>query len=756
MVESVPAGVTSHVGRAGETRALTALLGSAALVTVTGPGGVGKTRLASTVAARARFTDGVAFVELGELREAELLAPTVAERLGLGSQTTRPPVEVLTHHLRTRRLLLVLDNCEHLVDACAHLVEALLRACPRLAVLATSRQSLGVAGERLFPVSPLAVPEPGESAAALGQYDAVRLLVDRATAVVPGFAVTADNAEDVIRLCAALDGLPLAIELAAIRLRSLSVAQVADRLADRFTLLDRVRPWGPGRHSGVRALIDWSHELCDDGERLLWARASVFSGPFDLDAAEEVCADADVPAGGGGLPRAAVLDALAGLVDKSVLLRTERRGRVRHRMPEMVRRHGEQRLRELGGEAATRRRHRDRLAALTEGFAAHWFGPDQVDWIRRVRHQHADLRRALDFCAHDPAEAVVGLRMVTAAKEYWMAHGLTTEGRMWLGRLLDAAPPDAPGRAHALWLAAFLALVQGDRAGYATALDQIPDTADGHARAYTSHVRGYAALMDGDGAAAAGLFGAAADTLGALGDRGGQVWATYNLGLALCHAGNLPRGREVLAAAVATCTEVGEVCWLAWALWSRSAAEYLFGDRAEAEAAGLEVMRLQRRVDARTVVTFTLATLAGCAAHRGAPRRSARLLGAAAAAARTLGASLANYAAFGSPVSRDSSLVVDAIGAAAAAEEFRAGLAMDTDAAVAYALGEERAPADPGLTAREAEVAALVAEGLTDREIAERLGIAPRTAETHVAHVRAKLGVRGRAQIAAWVAGRVK
>ncbi|WP_233158036.1 ATP-binding protein [Actinokineospora bangkokensis] len=742
MGASIPVSVTSFVGRSAQAAEVVALLGAHPLVTITGPGGVGKTRLAAAVA-----PDAVA-VALAELREPELVAAALAERLGLGDQTTRTPVDMLVDHLGQRTALIVLDNCEHLVDACAELVSALIAGCPGVRVLATSRQSLGVPGEWLVPLAPLPVPAPGTPLAELAAAPVVRLLVDRATAVVPGFAVTERNAEDVVRLCAALDGLPLAVELAAVRLRSLSVGQLADRLADRFSLLDRGRAVGPARHSTIHALIEWSHDLCTPGERLLWARASVFPGAFDLDAAEQVCA-------GGGLAAADVLDAVTGLIDKSVLQREEHRGLVRYRMLEMVRQHGEQRLRGSGGEAAVRARHRDRVAALVDGFAAGWFGPGQVDWIRRVRRAHADLRRALDFCAGDPAEAAEGLRVAAAAKEFWMAHGLTAEGRLWLGRLLAAAPPDAPARGRALWLLGFLAFMQGDRDACRAALDAVPDT-DPLASAYRTLTRGYLALVDADDERAALLFQEAVDALGAAGDRGGQVWATCTLGLALARAGDPAAGRQVLVGAIAQCQAIGEVCWRAWALWALSALEYLAGEPAAAREAGLEVMRLQRRVDGRTVVTLTLTTLAGAATHLGEHRRAARLLGAATAAARALGTALTDNTAFAGHKQRDTAAVIEAIGAQAAGEEFAAGLATGIDAAVAFALGESaQAPARGpavGLTAREAEVAGLVAQGLTDREIAARLVIAPRTAEAHVANVRAKLGVRTRAQVAAWVA----
>ncbi|GAB3484162.1 ATP-binding protein [Amycolatopsis cihanbeyliensis] len=752
----LPAERTTYVGRRTELIETRRLLGAASLVTLTGPGGVGKTRLAlqAAAAARASFADDVVFVGLAELREPELLVNTVADHLGSGDRSARPPIDLLVEQLRARRLLLVLDNCEHLVEACARLVGTLLAGCPDLVVLATSRQSLGVAGERILPVSPLAVPEPGESTAGLEQYEGVQLFVDRATAVVPSFAITEENAADVTRLCQALDGLPLAIELAAVRLRSLSVRQLADRLDNRFTLLTGGRRSGPSRHATFQALIDWSHELCTEQERLLWARTSVFSGTFGLDAAEEVCS-------AGGLDRHAVLDVLDGLLDKSILLRQERDDVVRYRMLEPVRQYGEDRLQAAGDLVRMRRRHRDWYLELARQFAAEWFGADQIAWITRLKQEHANLRGALDFCSTEPGEAAAGLDLVHGVKEYWVLRGLNTEGRMWLGKLLDVAPNDSPGRASGSWMYAFLALVQSDLPAFDTALARAADAAeelgDERSRAYVHHVRAYAALIDDQADTAADLFHQAAEEFRRQRDFGGLLWARYNHGLAISLAGDLERGRQVLRDCVAECVERGEVFWRSWALWSRSAAEYLRGDMEQAEQAGLELLRLQRRVDDRAIIAFSLTVMAGCATHRGDPRRAARLLGAATTVWQWLGASPTNYAAFVEPMERDIGLVTGELGAEEAAKEFATGAELSAEQAVRHALGEAQdgaeatvePPPDP-LTKRETEIAELVTQGLTNRDIADRLVIARRTAETHVDHILGKLGFTSRAQIAAW------
>ncbi|MFE0312643.1 ATP-binding protein [Amycolatopsis sp. NPDC058986] len=750
--------MTTYVGRQAELAEAARLIETASLVTLTGPGGVGKTRLAQRVAegARGSFRDGVVFVGLAELGEPQLLVNMVADRLGLGDRSSGPPIDLVVDQLRDRRLLLVLDNCEHLVEACGRLADTLVRSCPDVVVLATSRQSLGVEGERVLPVPPLAVPPAGEPAES-ARYDALQLFVDRATAVVPSFAVTPDNAEDLARLCRALDGLPLAIELAAVRLRSLSVRQLAERLDHRFTLLTRGYKGGPSRHETLRALIDWSHELCTERERQFWSRASVFSGSFDLDAAEEVCS-------GDGLDRAAVLDVIDGLIDKSLLLREEEQGVARYRMLQTVRQYGEDRLRADDDLTRWRRRHRDWCRELTRGFEAGWFGSEQGAWIAKLREEHANLRAALDFCASDAEEAVVGLRMVYAVKEYWV-RSLNTEGRMWLSKLLEAATPDAPGRAAALWMYAFLALVQADRDAFESALAKAAEiaerTADAKALAFVDHVRAYSLLIDNRSECAASLFGAAAERFRELGDEAAELWSTYNYGLAVSLTGDRDQGRRVLQECIERYAARGEISWRCWALWSLSAAEYLHGDMEAATVAGLELLRLQPGGD-RTIVAFALTVMAGCATHTGQPRRAARMFGAAAEIWRSVGASLNTYAAFEEPMQRDIQLVTGELGLEEAAQEFLRGTALTMDEAVAYVLDtgspdDDPRPADNAdvvLTKREAQVAELVAEGMTNREIAEKLVIARRTAETHVDHILTKLGFSSRAQIAVWVVSR--
>jgi predicted ATPase len=336
---NLPVELTSFVGRRLELAELTALLSRTRLLTLSGMGGVGKTRLARRLAGDVHraFPDGVWQVELADLREPALLVPTIAAALGLFEQNRRWTISTLQEQLKDRQLLLLLDNCEHLIHACAVVADALLSSCPDVRILATSREPLGIGGEQTYPVRPLSVPDPEHLASTdLGSYESVSLLLDRATAVLPGFSLE-DNRQAVAQLVTRLDGVPLAIELAALRLRALSPEQILAQF-DRRYLGNTGSRTAPQRQQSLRALVDWSYQLCSEQEQLLWCVLSVFVRGFELYAAEALCADTEL----GG---AEVTELVVGLVEKSVLVREEHAGRVRLRMPEIIRAYGLDRLR---------------------------------------------------------------------------------------------------------------------------------------------------------------------------------------------------------------------------------------------------------------------------------------------------------------------------------------------------------------------------------------------------------------------------
>src|SRR6516225_6894444 len=441
---NLPAELTSFVGHRGELAGVRRLLAGSRLVTLTGPGGVGKTRLALRAAAglARAFPDGVWLVRLDQLRDEALVAHAVAEALRLQDPAGCAP-EAAVEYLTGRQLLLVLDNCEHVVDAVAKLADVLLRAAAGLRVLATSRESLNMTGETVLAVPPLAAPDAGErlSVAELAQFAAATLFAERAAQVVPGFAVTAANAAAVAGICRRLEGLPLAIELAAAQTPVLSAEQIEARLGDRLGLLTRGGRARPARQQTLRASIEWSYELCSAAERLLWARCSVFAGGCELDAAEDICADDRLAAGD-------VLDLLAALADKSILAVEHGEGVARYRLPEVLRECGQECLRESGEDTALRRRHRDWHEQLARRVDTGWRSPKIGDWTARLFREHAKVTAAQDFCQAEPGEAEAGLRIALHVWlfYYWNA-GHVSEGRYRLGQALARADEPTAWRA---------------------------------------------------------------------------------------------------------------------------------------------------------------------------------------------------------------------------------------------------------------------------------------------------------------------
>jgi non-specific serine/threonine protein kinase len=482
------------VGRQDELAGIAALLAESRLVTIVGPGGVGKTRVTLVAAAQAAasYPDGPWIVELSHLRDPALLPNTIASVLGLPEQDARSALDAVLEYLRERRLLLILDTCEHLLDACAALSQAVLRYAPDVTVLATSRQPLDMPGEHTFPIGPLPVPEndwlpvvgadPADLRVAGG--DAVELFALRAAGAVPGFSVTPENAANVIRLCRRLDGIPLAIELAAVQLRALPLEELLDRLNHRFTVLAGGRPGALPRHQTLRMAIEWSHELCSDAERRLWARLSVFAGQFSLVAAQEVCAEVS-------LERPDVVDAVIGLVDKSVVLMEGER----YRMLDTVREFGAERLASSGEQASCRARHIAWYLAMARYFGAHFADDDQMDRYHELREVHSNLRAALEYALEDEDEAAAaespeaepfglsagsagsaGSVVTTVAQDrwraggdlacslygYWQISGLLGEGGYWLTKVLDRFPGPGPERARALVNRGFVRSFSGD------------------------------------------------------------------------------------------------------------------------------------------------------------------------------------------------------------------------------------------------------------------------------------------------------
>ncbi|WP_431999726.1 ATP-binding protein [Streptomyces sioyaensis] len=752
----LPADVTSFVGRQRQIVDTKRLLSESRLVTLTGPGGVGKTRLALHVAAgkRHRFHDGAYFIEFAELRDPALLAHAAAEKLGL-RPSARPVIDTIIEHLAPREALLVLDNCEHLVNDCALFADALLRGCPKVRILATSRQSLGLNAETTVVVPPLPVPEPGPTLSpdALMEYDSVRLFVDRARAVLPQFDLHSQECAVLTRLCRDLDGIPLAIELAAVWLRALSLNKIEERLSERFRLLTRGSPAAPARQRTLRALMDWSYDLCSGPERLVWARASVFSGGFDLAAVEYVSS-------GDGVATEEVAHVLFSLVDKSILIREEDDNGVYYRMLETLREYGQEHLVAAGDHGATRRRHRDWYAGVVDRFEAEFIGPDQDAWISRLRREHANLRIALDFCLAEPGEAVVALHMASMIDEYWSIRGINTEARHWFDRALAASPEPTCARSSALCLNAYYALLQGDIDAARRLLAEAGELAErlgGAVRgAFVRLILGVMALFSGDLASAASLISDALSGFRAKHPRG-ELFALSMLGLTWGLRGDRERGLAHLDECLALASQRGELYWRAWALWAIAFIE-VDHDLERAVAAGTEALHTHARMGARMGLAFTTDTLAWVNERQGRHTRAATLFGAAAAVWHEIGGSPEYYVPMGAAHHRHVSMARAALGADRYEAAFRRGRQLPVWQAVDFALESQAAAAKSPhpaagktpLTSREWQIAELVAEGLGNKEIAARLIIAPRTADTHVGNILSKLGFTSRTQLAVW------
>ncbi|MFE3001908.1 protein kinase [Nocardia sp. NPDC059246] len=755
---NLPLELTSFVNRRSQVSALKNLLTGSCLVTLTGIGGVGKSRLALRVAHKLgrNFADGVWLVELGEVHDSSLLVDVVSGAFGVRQQVGRPMLEVLVEFLSTREVLLVLDNCEQVIDAVAQLVESLLRACPQLRILTTSREAVGIGGESVLPVPPLRFPEPG-SGPSLRQaagYDAVTLFAERAAAAVQGFQLAEDNQVSVAGICARLDGLPLAIELAAARLRTMSAEQILVRLTDRFAMLTLGSRGAPTRQQTLSWCIGWSYDLCTPAEQRLWGRLSVFAGSFELDAAEDVC--------GGDQSEPEFLDALTGLVDKSILTREESGAAVRFRQLETVQEYGKQKIREAGEYTVLCRRHRDWYERLALAAEADWISPRQLEWIARLRRELPNLRKAMEF-SQSEADAA-GVRTAAALYGFWVLSGRFSEGRRWCDRTLDNAPDAAAAdRAKALYTSSVFATDLGDLPAETSRMAELralaEQTNNPTIAALFAFADGYAALSRGDLARADTQLTAAVEAFSARGEVTFHSAALNLLGWTYALQGSNADAVACLEELLTISDSHGALVYRSKALRTMALAVWQMGDRERAAQLLEEALRLARRLVDPFVIALVLEMLAWIAAEKHDARRAAVLLGAANELIHACG---------GSGITRSPQLLAyreecerysrDILGRRGYESAHQEGAGMSFETAVDFALGEHHraeTPPDRGaasLTKRERQVADLVAEGLTNKAIAGRLVISQRTAQGHVEHILTKLGFTARTQIAAWAA----
>jgi predicted ATPase/DNA-binding CsgD family transcriptional regulator len=789
-----PHGLSRFVGREGEREALGRRLVEGRLVTLTGAGGSGKTRLALQAAddARAWFADGVWVVELADLTDPALVAQAAAAALGVREAPGQAAADALRQFLRDRRALLVLDNCEHLAGACARLAADLLRTGPELRVLATSRQPLGLAGEIVWPVEGLRLPpEHGwADLDALRAVEAVALFVERAAALAPGFALNAENAEAVIRICRRLAGMPLALELAAARLPVLEAAQIAARLDDSLGLLGAGPRLAEPRHRTMRAAIDWSHALLPEPERRAWRRLAVFRGSFSLAAAEAVAGD----------DAAEMLDRLAALAHHSLVVVTREAGEARYHLLEPLRQYAAEQLEAAGEAEAVRRRHAAYYLDWVERHAPRLRGPEQAAALRQFDARYANLRAALAVSLEDPHGAETGLRLAAALLIYWQLRNMYSEGGRWFEAALARPGAEAAGaRGAALFGAAVMAWYQSDHARArrlveaSLAATEEPPGGTPWGRAYRLMMRGQTARFQGEVEAALAWLDESIVQMRQAGDEWGLALALDSLGSVRRQAGDHAGAEAVLRESQAVWQAVGDPWGLALNRMEFFQQAQARGDEAAAQALaaasaatlealgytwhlalmhrGLADLALQRGDAGPAAEQYTHALR--CARQIGNPRwEAAALLGLGGARAAQGDAAGARARAaeglrlLAAPDLADAGPALERA-AAAAARAGQAGLARQLRAAgaalrqagaepgatLAAALsalaadGAAAAAARPtpfGLTPREMDVLRLAAEGLTDPQIAARLVISRRTVHAHLRSIYGKLNVGSR------------
>jgi predicted ATPase/DNA-binding CsgD family transcriptional regulator len=795
---NIPAVLTSFIGRKREIAEILQVLASTRLVSLVGAGGCGKTRLALRVAAElnGQYSDGVYWVELARLTDSSLVPQAVAKVLSVVEQSGTPLIDALLESLAEKQILLVLDNCEHVLGACAQLVEA-LAGCPNVSVLATSREPLGVIGETLYPVVPLALPAAQMSADEIRRVDAVQLFVERAKSILPNFGLTPDNAEIVACICRDLDGIPLAIELASARVSVLSVKQIQERLDRRFDLLVSTTR-ADERHRTLRAAIDWSYDLLSSAERLLLQRLTLFAAGFSLSTAESACA-------WGEIQPADVLDLLSSLVSKSlVVAETLQSSEARYRLLETIRQYAQEKLRASEEWVSAHDHYLACFLRLTEEVAPKLQEQYQQLWLNWLETEHDNIRAALAW-ALEQQRIEAGLRIGTALFTFWQTRAYFREGYTWFERLLKQADETVPlaVRVNAVTTSSFLAEMRGD-AVTATALGQeavalceaageegkplLPfalgglisgaKAASNYQTAYTIGERlvglyrelgdlyslGVLLIIQGEMAIALGEYNTAQLLLEeslTLARRAGNslriAITLNNLGVLARCEGHVAQAHSNYEQSLSLWRELSSVRELPMTLHNLAYVCLHQGDVERAQALFRESLEAQRVQDNREGVLKGLLGFAALASATGLAAESARLYAAAVANSREKSAIL------WPPEKIEYEHYIGQVHAKLSEADFEAeqakGRALSIEQAIEYALSlplrisvasEEEPAASPKLTEREREVTALIAQGLSNSEIADKLVLSKRTVEHHIANILSKLGFTNRAQIVRW------
>jgi predicted ATPase/DNA-binding CsgD family transcriptional regulator len=766
---NLPTRLSSFVGREDEMAQVRELLGTRRLLTLTGAGGCGKTRLAIQVASEFTDTweDGVWLVELDALGDPALLPQTVASTLGVREQKGRTPTETLIEYLDPRRLLLVLDNCEHLVQAVAEFASTLLQSCPTLVILATSREPLGVDGEAIWAIPPMSLEhaEAGRSgsshrrqAGALPRSEAVELFVARAAVAAPDFELTADNTAAVEEICSRLDGMPLAIELAAARLRALSVQDVAEHLDDRFHLLRGGSRTSPPRQQTLEATLDWSFALLSDTERMILRRLSAFAGGCSWPAAEAVCT-------GDGVTRGEVLEVLPHLVDKSLVQAiVQSSGGTRYRLLETIRQYVWQRLLESGEAPAVQARHaRTFLEFAKQGVMKGTKFPSVVEVaaISRWEVEHDNFRAALAWSLSPDGDRELGMRMSSTLSQFWQMRGYLTEGRRWREALLaDAQGVSADARAEA-WSLAGHARIYDERiddgeACFQTSLALYEELDDRAGAAWQRGWLSWVQVARADYEQAATLARGAAEVLRETGDDLGAAVALEGWGEAEYLQGHLSEARGHFEESLAAARELSNPYVVGRRLTRLGQVAHAQGNDEDAVELIEQGLTTCMGAGDNSGATMALCALAGVALTQGQAIRATRLLGAVASLEDQAGSAMW----FLDRLEHQRSLMRarSQLPAAEFETAWRIGRSMSLLQAVDHACRRpDKAPDRralkeeyEGLTEREREVAAWLAQGKSNREIAEAMTVGVRTVETYVTRMLNKLGFESRVQIATW------
>lgn len=809
-VGNLPVQLSDFIGREKETVEVQKLLSDHRLVTLTGAGGSGKTRLSIKVANELLdiFEQGVWFIRFAPLSDSELVPQAVASVLGVSEKKKRPIFDTLIGHLKELQSLLIFDNCEHLIDACAKLAEKLLQNCPNIKILSTSREPLGIPSEVTWSVPPMSLPErqpwrdtkSGQNALSVYRVsESVQLFLNRAVLVTPDFELTTDNGAWVAEICRRLDGMPLAIELAAARVRALSVRQIAERLDDRFNLLTGGSRTAPARHQTLSATLDWSYALLSEVECRVLQRLSVFSGGATMEAAESVCA-------GEGVEVAEVLDALSHLVDKSLVTADKPgRGETRYRLLETIRQYALEKLSEAGEADISRNHHLNFFIQWAEMAEPHLDKPEQVEWLERYEAEHDNLRAALEWCNDDQKRSEAGLRLAAACGRFWRLHSYLSEGRKRLSTALSRAGGHGRTITHArvLTFISNITYLQSDYpamrplAERALSIWRELGEAGRFGTAITLDMLGELATEEGDYVQAPVLFKEALEIFRELNNLRGIGGIHMQLGWVAIRTGDLEQAKIHLEEFLSLTQQIGDKTYLSFAFSGLGEVAVRQGEYERAASLLGQSLALNRERGDKWGIGTSLGSLGWAALRQQDFKRMKEMLGESLVvrletsdkggiawcleklaeakyeqsqldeAAKIFGHAAALRAPIGSVIDpadqpdhiRIISDLRSALGEDAFAALWAEGETMTLEEIIEIALAETETIAEPiraekekfgGLTPREREVAMLIAQGKSNREIAEAMTVGIKTIETYITRILNKLGFTSRVQIATW------